>query len=246
MSNTSDFLSRLFKDLRKFRTALFHYTDSSPEGLVSSARLFILIRKNDREAILKSILSSPFIDDARMECQGNKLILKLKLINTHTFKIELVHKLEYKGISYVNEGNLLEDAIRDQYGIRRVAPEHYFEEILLSFRVRSRSLADEFVDAFQLLGETDRADIFRYMTGKYRTNINVLEDLYRHNTRFSDKILRYIYSRPQNKSWLVLKNRFSSWIDSHITLFKFRGLTKNIRNNGNNIQLTMKGGEFSS
>lgn len=203
----NEYINRCLKRLTRIRYAVHHYDRPLPDILASGKVLQLLSDRQNRERILNAFLQDPDTVSADVRKRNFRTEVMLKLSDGDKVRLRIVHRLEYMGLVYMNTQEILRKCTVDSNGIKWLSAPCHFEEVILYHRMRSEALSDRFKQYFSTLDDETRNAIFRHMTGKYRVNINVIEDLYKHNTRFTVKILQVAESRPENKGWLMLRNK---------------------------------------
>jgi hypothetical protein len=201
------YLERCLKRLTRIRYAIHHHNRSLHEILTSGSVLQLLTDSKNRDRILDIFLKDPDTVSADVRKRNYRTEILLRRNQGGKVRLRLVHRLDFMGLVYLDMHEMLRNCITDSNGIKWLSPAYHFEEVILYHRVRVETLPDRFRQYFSSLDEETRNAIFRHITGKYRVNINVIEDLYKHHSRFSRKILQIAEARPENKGWLMLRNK---------------------------------------
>lgn len=201
------YLERCLKRLTRVRYAIHHHNRTLTEILESGAMLQLLSDKKNRDRILDAFLRDPETVSADVRKRNFRTEVLLRRTQGGKVRLRIVHRLDYMGLVYLDMLEILRNCTTDSVGIKWLSPPCHFEEVILYHRVRVETLPERFRTYFSSLDEEARNSIFRHMTGKYRVNINVIEDLYKHHSRFTRKILQVAESRPENKGWLLLRNK---------------------------------------
>jgi thymidylate kinase len=102
---------------------------------------------------------------------------------------------------------------------------HNFEYILLFYLINGSDVPERYRAYFSTFSIEQRAEIFAHITGKYKVNINVLDELYEVNSRFTKKILGYVYGHGNNKAFHFLYNKARYVTDVINDFMHQRGIT---------------------
>lgn len=207
------YLERCLKRVTRVRYAIHHHYRPLDEILESGSVLHLLTDRKNRNRILDAFMKDPDTVSADVRKRNYRTEVLLRRNQGEKVRLRLVHRLDFMGLVYLDMQEMLRNCVTDSNGIRWLSPACHFEEVILHHRVRVETLPDRFREYFSSLDEESRNAIFRHMTGKYRVNINVIEDLYKHHSRFSRKILQIAEARPENKGWLMLRNKLSLLTD---------------------------------
>jgi len=201
------YLERCLKRLTRVRYAIHHH-DRGLGDIIASGTVFqLLTDSRNRDRILDAFLKDPETVSADVRKRNFRTEVLIRLTDGEKVRLRLVHRLDFIGLVYLDIHEMLDNSTPDAAGIKWLPPPFHFEEVILYHRVRIETLPERFRQYFSSLDEETRNSIFRHMTGKYRVNINVIEDLYKHHTRFTRKILHIAEARPENKGWLLLRNK---------------------------------------
>jgi hypothetical protein len=201
------YLERCLKRIGRIRYAIHHHDRALNEMLEFGSVLQLLTDRKNRDRVLEAFLKDPDTESADVRKRNFRTEVLIKRTHGGKVRLRLVHQLDFMGLVYLDMHELLRNCTLDTDGIKWLSPACHFEEVILYHRVRVETLPDRFRHYFSTLDDESRNSIFRHMTGKYRVNINVIEDLYKHHSRFSRKILQVAESRPENKGWLMLRNK---------------------------------------
>lgn len=201
------YIERCLKRLARVRYAIHHHDRGLSEIISSGIVLQLIADRRYRDRILDAFLKDPETLSADVRKRNFRTEILIRRTTGDKVRLRMVHQLDFMGLVYLDLHEMLRDCTIDSDGIKWLSPACHFEEVILYHRVRVETLPDRFRQYFSGLDEESRNAIFRHMTGKYRVNINVIEDLYKHHTRFTRKILHIAEARPENKGWLMLRNK---------------------------------------
>lgn len=201
------YLERCLKRLVRVRYAIHHHDRTLAQTWESGAVLQILTDRRNRDRILDAFLKDSDTVSADVRKRNYRTEVLLRTTQGIKVRLRMMHRLDFMGLVYLDMYEMLTECITDSSGIKWLSPAVHFEEVILHHRVRVETLPDRYREYFSSLDDESRNAIFRHMTAKYRVNINVIEDLYKHHSRFTRKILHVAESRPENKGWLMLRNK---------------------------------------
>jgi thymidylate kinase len=200
MNQRKEFLHYFFNAIRDNRYALLKYVYSSLDEIPESSDVDLIVDRHDLAKIIAIIHSAKNIDKIH-SCKKSYVSFISILFSDGTYlEIDLIHRIERKGIIFLEAEELLEKSYTNEQDINVVSLAHNFEYIVLFHLINKANVPSKYVQYFDTLSAEQRSEIFAHISEKHTVHLNVLDELYNPKERNSKKLIREIYHSASNKS----------------------------------------------
>ena len=225
MNQRRRYIDYFFREISGHRYALLKFTQTSADEIPETSDIDMVIAQESRREILDIIGKGPDICRIHLSKKSFATYVSL-LFNDGTYlEIDLLFRFDRKGILYLEPEEILDFAIDLPGGLKAASHHHNFEYILLFYLLNGASVPQRYRDYFSTFTFEQRSEIFLHITARYKVNINVLDELYDVNTRFSKKIVAYVHSRNTNKHLFLCLHKLRYVRDVIHDAIHHRGIT---------------------
>ncbi len=225
MNQRQAYLAYFFRALQPRRYALLKFIHGSLSNLPETSDVDLLIDKSSREDILRVIRQGPEVDRLHLHHKSFADFVSILFKDGSYLEIDLLHRFDRKGVIYLDAAEVLDQAVLNGEGLKVAAHHHNFEYILLFYQLNNAEVPQKYSNYFSDFTFEQRAAIFAHITGRYKVNINVLDELYEPNTRFSKKISAHVAALPQNSLFLKPWHKLRYFRDLAGDMLHHRGIT---------------------
>ncbi len=225
MNQRKAFLAYFFKAIKPFRYALLKFIHESIDALPENSDVDMLIDETEKPAFLQIIRKGPGIERVRLHRKSFVTFVSIFFQDGSYLEIDLINRFDRKGTIYLDSTEVLDHAFEDATGLKRAAHHHNFEYILLFYQLNSASVPERYRKYFAGFNFEQRTTIFTHVTGKYKVNINVLDELFDMNTRFSKRIISHVKDLSVNRFPFKQMHALRYWKDATGDLLNHRGIT---------------------
>ena len=114
-------------------------------------------------------------------------------------ELDLIHRIERKGIIFLNTEEIIKRASKNKEGIKIASLACNFEYIILFYLINGASVPEKYISYFGSLTEEGRREIFAHISTKHTVHLNVLDELFNPKERNARKIVREVYQHTTNR-----------------------------------------------
>lgn len=225
MSQRRSYIEYFFKAIAPLPYALLKFTHRSAEEIPDRADIDMVIAQESRRDFLELIGKGPDIKRIHLSKKSFATYVSLLFNDGSYLELDLIFRFDRKGILYLNPEEILYAAEELPSGLKVASHSHNFEYILLFYLLNGASVPHHYRDYFASFTFEQRSAIFLHITGRYKVNINVLDELYEVNSRFTKKIIGYIHRRPENQLVLLALHKLRYLRDVAHDAVHHRGIT---------------------
>ncbi|MFN8154942.1 MAG: hypothetical protein U0Y08_11685 [Bacteroidia bacterium] len=225
MNQRRRYIEYYFREISGLRYALLKFTHESVADIPESSDIDMLIDQNARREFLEIIGKGPDIKRIHLSKKSFATYVSLLFNDGSYLEIDLLFRFDRKGILYLDPQEILDHAIDLPGGIKTASVYHNFEYVLLFYLLNSASVPQRYRDYFSTFTFEQRSEIFTHITGRYKVNINVLDELYDFQSRFTAKIRSYVHHRKANRNIQLLFHKLRYLRDLTHDAIHHRGIT---------------------
>lgn len=225
MNNRRTFLVYFFKAIQPFRYAALKFIYDKLADLPESSDIDLLIEDDEKANFLRVIRNGPDVERIHLHRKSFVTFVSIFFRDGSYLEIDLLHRFDRKGVIYMDADEVLDQAIEGKEGVRHASDRHNFEYILLFYLLNDSDVPARYAEYFATFSFERRAAIFAHITGKYKVNINVLDELYQRHTRFTKKIAGHISNLPANRFPLKVFSKIRYAADTAGDMIHHRGIT---------------------
>lgn len=224
MTQRNQFLREFFVFAQSRRYAVLKMIWDTVEEIPESSDVDLLIDKDDRREYFMFCADHPLVMHSHIQKKSFIHFITLLFRDGTYLELDLLFRFDRKGITYLDAEEMLEHDTRDHNGIRVLSHSRSFEYIILFYMLNDAPVPEKYREWFAQLSFEQRSEIFGYICGKYKINLNTLDELYKPPTRFRQKIHSFIYSLPQNRTYLRLVHSIRYLADMGSDLTENKGI----------------------
>ena len=225
MNQRGRYIDYFFREISGHRYALLKFTHTNVADIPEGSDIDMVIAQDERRAILDIIGKGPDISRIHLSKKSFATYVSLLFNDGSYLEIDLLFRFDRKGILYMNPEEILDHSIDLPGGIKAAAHHHNFEYILLFYLLNGASVPQRYRDYFSTFSFEQRSEIFLHITGRYKVNINVLDELYDIQSRFTKKIISFVHNRAENKHLFLLTHKMRYLRDAIHDAIHHKGIT---------------------
>jgi thymidylate kinase len=225
MSQRKEFISYFFKSIRNYRYAILKDVYKNIQELPESADIDLVVDPDDLGKIISVIEKGENIIRVHQEKKSFASFVKIYFEDLGYLEIDLLHRFDRKGKTYLSTVQVLQDSIENSQGLKTAAQHHQFIYVVLFYMMNHADVPERYRLHFSQLPQEERRVIFTWVTAKYDVHINKLEDLYDYHNRHRKKILLKIANEKRNRFPLGWKYRMEYFFDTLKGAVKEKGIT---------------------
>lgn len=225
MSQRHGYINYWFRAIAPLPYALLKFMHSTATEIPDRSDIDMLVAPDQRRAFLDLIGKGPDIKRIHLSKKSYATYVSLLFNDGSYLEIDLIFRFDRKGIVYLDPEEILVAAEELPSGLKVASRHHNFEYILLFYLLNGASVPARYRDYFSSFTPKERSEIFAHITGRYKININILDDLYPVNSRFTKKIIGQIHQRPVNQGVSRLRHRIRYLGDAFHSALHQRGIT---------------------
>ena len=225
MNQRGRYIDYFFREISGHRYALLKFTHTNVADIPEGSDIDMVIAQDERRAILDIIGKGPDISRIHLSKKSFATYVSLLFNDGSYLEIDLLFRFDRKGILYLNPEEILDHSIDLPGGIKAAAHHHNFEYILLFYLLNGASVPQRYRDYFSTFSFEQRSEIFLHITGRYKVNINVLDELYDVQSRFTKKIISFVHNRAENKHLFLLTHKMRYLRDAIHDAIHHKGIT---------------------
>ncbi len=225
MNQRGRYIDYFFREISGHRYALLKFTHTDVADIPEGSDIDMVIAQDERRAILDIIGKGPDISRIHLSKKSFATYVSLLFNDGSYLEIDLLFRFDRKGILYLNPEEILDHSIDLPGGIKAAAHHHNFEYILLFYLLNGASVPQRYRDYFSTFSFEQRSEIFLHITGRYKVNINVLDELYDIQSRFTKKIISFVHNRAENKHLFLLTHKMRYLRDAIHDAIHHKGIT---------------------
>lgn len=225
MNQRGRYIDYFFREISGHRYALLKFTHTNVADIPEGSDIDMVIAQDERRAILDIIGKGPDISRIHLSKKSFATYVSLLFNDGSYLEIDLLFRFDRKGILYMNPEEILDHSIDLPGGIKAAAHHHNFEYILLFYLLNGASVPQRYRDYFATFSFEQRSEIFLHITGRYKVNINVLDELYDVQSRFTKKIISFVHNRAENKHLFLLTHKMRYLRDAIHDAIHHKGIT---------------------
>lgn len=225
MNQRRRYIDYFFREISGLRYALLKFTHATTDEIPESSDIDMVIAQNSRREFLEIIGKGENIKRIHLSKKSFATYVSLLFNDGSYLEIDLLFRFDRKGIIYLDPEEILDNAEELSGGISVASKSHNFEYILLFYLLNGASVPPRYRDYFTSFSFEQRAEIFTHITARYKVNINVLDELYDFNARFTKKIVSYVHARKENRGHHLLIHKLRYGRDLIHDALHHRGIT---------------------
>jgi thymidylate kinase len=225
MNHRQAYLRYYFEAIKSQEYALLKFIHGSVAEIPESSDVDMLIGADQRRLFLDIIGKGPDIKRIHLAKKSFATYVSLLFNDGSYLEIDLIFRFDRKGTIYLQANEILDHANESADGLKIASHRHNFEYVLLFYLINGADVPERYRAYFSTFSFEQRAEIFAHITGKYKVNINVLDELYEVNSRFTKKILGYVNGHGSNKAFHYLYNKARYVTDVVNDFMHQRGIT---------------------
>ncbi|MBL7922905.1 MAG: hypothetical protein JNL88_01770 [Bacteroidia bacterium] len=207
MNQRASFIAYFFREISSLRYALLKFIHPGMAALPESSDIDMVIGHEEKGRFLEIIREGSGIEKMHFNKKSFATFISLYFRDGSYLELDLLHRFDRKGILYLDPDEVLDGHILSREGLKLASHHHNFEYIMLFYLLNESSVPQKYRDYFSAFGAEERAVIFTHLTGRYKVNINVLDELYEYKTRFAKKIRTHVSSLSVNRGFRRIFHR---------------------------------------
>lgn len=223
MSKRSEFLQQFFRFLDPYQYAVLKMVYNTIEEIPESSDIDLLVEKDDLEEILRFTLDFNGVKQYHLQNKSYISFLTLLFEDDTYLELDLLHRFDRKGIVYLDAETFLNKGVIKKNEVRVLSPSYSFEYIILFYMLNHAEVPEKYREWFSTHSFEQRSEIFAHMCGKYKINLNTLDDLYKPASRFRKKINGYISRQNDNSGYRFAVHRLRYLADMSSDLLNNKG-----------------------
>jgi thymidylate kinase len=225
MNQRRQFLEYFFHALKDTDYALLKFIHNTIDALPETSDIDLAIDRKDRKEILNIIRKGANLARVHVHHKSFAMFVSLLFKDETYLEIDLIHRFDRKGIIYLNADEVIDHAVTRKDGLKVAAETHNFEYVLLYYHCNGSEVPQRYRQYFSTFSFEQRSAIFTHITGRYKVNINTLDELYDLRTRFSKKIQLHVQQRPDNRQPSRFLHKVRYYLDVLRDAIFHRGIT---------------------
>jgi thymidylate kinase len=231
MSNRTQFLHEFFSFLEPYPYAVLKMIHASIESLPEASDVDLLVKKEDLTDIETFCRQHPKVKQWHFQKKSFIWFVCLLFEDGTYLEIDLLHRFDRKGIVYIDAEEVLREGVGRQGELKVLTPAYSFEYIILFYLLNHAAVPEKYREWFAGLSFEVRSNIFGHICGKYKINLNTLDELYKPASRHRNKINAFISQLHPNRKYLkpvqrlrYLADMGSDLINNEGTIITFSGV----------------------
>ncbi len=198
MNERTSFLTHFFKKISVLNYAALGFTAAEMKEC-NDETLQLVVAKKDVRKVLSVIELSPYLRRVRLFEKPYLSTLQLTLSNEQHLNLHLINRFVRKGVCYMNETEVLQNAVTNSLGVKVAEPSYNFEYVWLIHCLNQRGVPDYQSAYFSKYDRETRSKIFAHIRGRYFLELNTLDELFPFHRKFYKKVTEKILRRKENK-----------------------------------------------
>lgn len=224
-TDRNSFIAYFIKHITSLRYVFLKYLADSVDLIGENGDIDMLIDKKQLYRFLEIIRAGSNINRITIQQKSFVTFVSIYFDDHSYLELDLITRFDRKGLIYMDNEEVLENAVLNKENIKVPFSGHHFEYIMLFYMLNESDADKKYPEHFSKYSFEQRAEIFAYIRPKYDYVINTLDELLVFKNRIYQQTLSLIKEDEANKGIDRIVNRIKYLGDILSDFFNNRGIT---------------------